>query len=215
METTTRIFEESEKIMGNVNLMRSLSKFRAEASVGKSGRNPMFKSEYTTLGDVLSALAGVHEYGLTFDQYFDNDALITDVMHLESGESFASRIIIKPEKDTPQAFMSCVTYLRRASLMTMFGLNADDDDGNIASATRGAASSNTRPVAGAGGTSSLAPPAPSRPTNQSLKDALTVCASVDEVTGVYKRLFAEKNLSPTEAQLGMLTEAKERLKNGI
>ena len=197
------------------NLMKSLNEFRQASSVGKSGKNPMFKSQYTTLGDVLTAISGASEYGLGWQQFFTGRTLVTIVSHIESGENIRSDIELHPESDKPQAFMSCVTYYRRASLMTMFGLNADDDDGNIASATRGAASSNTRPVAGAGGTSSLAPPAPSRPTNQSLKDALTVCASVDEVTGVYKRLFAEKNLSPTEAQLGMLTEAKERLKNGI
>lgn len=198
------------------NLMKSLNEFRQASSVGKSGKNPMFKSQYTTLGDVLTAISGASEYGLGWQQFFTGRTLVTIVSHIESGENIRSDIELHPESDKPQAFMSCVTYYRRASLMTMFGLNADDDDGNIASATRGAASSNTRPVAGAGGTSSLAPPAPSRPTNQSLKDALTVCASVDEVTGVYKRLFAEKNLSPTEAQLGMLTEAKERLKsNGL
>ena len=198
------------------NLMKSLNEFRQASSVGKSGKNPMFKSQYTTLGDVLTAISGAAEYGLGWQQFFAGRTLVTIVSHIESGENIRSDIELHPESDKPQAFMSCVTYYRRASLMTMFGLNADDDDGNIASATRGAASSTTRPVAGAGGTSSLAPPAPSRPTNQSLKDALTVCASVDEVTGVYKRLFAEKNLSPTEAQLGMLTEAKERLKsNGL
>ena len=197
------------------NLMKALNDFRQASSVGKSGKNPMFKSQYTTLGDVLTAISGASEYGLGWQQFFTGRTLVTIVSHIESGENIRSDIELHPESDKPQAFMSCVTYYRRASLMTMFGLNADDDDGNIASATRGAASSNTRPVAGAGGTSSLAPPAPSRPTNQSLKDALTVCATVDEVTGVYKRLFAEKNLSPTEAQLGMLTEAKERLKNGI
>lgn len=198
------------------NLMKSLNEFRQASSVGKSGKNPMFKSQYTTLGDVLTAISGASEYGLGWQQFFTGRTLVTIVSHIESGENIRSDIELHPESDKPQAFMSCVTYYRRASLMTMFGLNADDDDGNIASATRGAASSNSRPVAGAGGNSSLAPPAPSRPTNQSLKDALTVCASVDEVTGVYKRLFAEKNLSPTEAQLGMLTEAKERLKsNGL
>ena len=198
------------------NLMKALNDFRQASSVGKSGKNPMFKSQYTTLGDVLTAISGASEYGLGWQQFFTGRTLVTIVSHIESGENIRSDIELHPESDKPQAFMSCVTYYRRASLMTMFGLNADDDDGNIASATRGAASSNTRPVAGAGGTSSLAPPAPSRPTNQSLKDALTVCATVDEVTGVYKRLFAEKNLSPTEAQLGMLTEAKERLKsNGL
>ena len=198
------------------NLMKSLNEFRQASSVGKSGKNPMFKSQYTTLGDVLTAISGAAEYGLGWQQFFAGRTLVTIVSHIESGENIRSDIELHPESDKPQAFMSCVTYYRRASLMTMFGLNADDDDGNIASATRGAASSNTRPVAGAGGTSSLAPPAPSRPTNQSLKGALTVCASVDEVTGVYKRLFAEKNFLPTEAQLGMLTEAKERLKsNGL
>jgi len=198
------------------NLMKALNDFRQASSVGKSGKNPMFKSQYTTLGDVLTAISGASEYGLGWQQFFTGRTLVTIVSHIESGENIRSDIELHPESDKPQAFMSCVTYYRRASLMTMFGLNADDDDGNIASATRGAASSNTRPVAGAGGNSSLAPPAPSRPSNQSLKDALTVCASVDEVTGVYKRLFAEKNLSPTEAQLGMLTEAKERLKsNGL
>lgn len=198
------------------NLMKSLNEFRQASSVGKSGKNPMFKSQYTTLGDVLTAISSAADYGLGWQQFFTGRTLVTIVSHIESGENIRSDIELYPESDKPQAFMSCVTYYRRASLMTMFGLNADDDDGNIASATRGAASSNSRPVAGAGGNSSLAPPAPSRPTNQSLKDALTVCASVDEVTGVYKRLFAEKNLSPTEAQLGMLTEAKERLKsNGL
>jgi len=198
------------------NLMKSLNEFRQASSVGKSGTNPMFKSQYTTLGDVLTAVSGAAEYGLGWQQFFTGRTLVTIVSHIESGENIRSDVELRPESDKPQAFMSCVTYYRRASLMTMFGLNADDDDGNIASAARGAASSNTRPAAGAGGSSSLAPPAPSRPSNQILKDALTVCATVDEVTGVYKRLFAEKNFSPTEAQLGMLTEAKERLKsNGL
>ncbi len=214
METTTRIFKKGKTIMGNVNLMRSLSKFRAEASVGKSGRNPMFKSEYTTLGDVLSALAGVHQYGLTFDQYFDNDALVTDVMHLESGESFSSRIIIKPEKDTPQAFMSCVTYLRRASLMTMFGLNADDDDANSATSFAGRAvspSSGDRQKAGGGVVLPTSSPAP-KVTDKTLADALIACASEPEINDVYKRLFSSKNIKATDDQIELFKMKKEKVK---
>jgi hypothetical protein len=200
--------------MGNVELMRSLSKFRAEASVGKSGRNPMFRSEYTTLGDVLNALAGVHEYGLTFDQYFDNDALITDVMHLESGELFSSRIIIKPEKDTPQAFMSCVTYLRRASLMTMFGLNADDDDANSATSFAGRAvspSSGDRQKAGDGVVLPTSSPAP-KITDKTLADALIACANEQEINDVYKRLFSSKNIKPTDDQIELFKMKKEKVK---
>ncbi len=202
--------------MGNVELMRSLSKFRAEASVGKSGRNPMFKSEYTTLGDVLNALADVHEYGLSFDQYFDNDALITEVMHLESGELFSSRIIIKPEKDTPQAFMSCVTYLRRASLMTMFGLNADDDDANGATSFAGRATSPVRDRQKAAGgvllPTSSAAPVSNGITNKVIAEALLICVNEQEVNNVYIRLFSDKKITPTEEQIKLFADRKEKVK---
>lgn len=142
-------------------LFNALGAFRAATTVGKSGKNPMFKSEYTTLGDVLSALSAVGDYGLGFEQHLHDEHLITTVVHLETGESFSSAMVLHPEKQTPQSLIACVTYYRRVQLMTMFGLNADDDDGNLSSGDGGhslaAGASPSGPVrssTGSGGSSS-------------------------------------------------------------
>ncbi len=118
-------------------LVDALGAFRAATTVGKSGKNPMFKSEYTTLGDVLTALTNLSDYGLGFEQHLHDGKLITTVVHAESGDSFSSALTLHPEKQTPQSLIACVTYYRRVQLMTMFGLNADDDDGNLASSDKG------------------------------------------------------------------------------
>ena len=77
---------------------------------------------------------GFRLYGLRFRVY----ALRLRVCGLEPKAiatelSFSSDMPLRPVKPGPQALASCVTYYRRISLMTMFGLNAEDDDGNAAS----------------------------------------------------------------------------------
>lgn len=199
--------------METMKLYQSLAKFRQDATISKSGKNPMFKSEYTTLGDVLSALHNLPDYGLTFSQFFANDLLVTEVIHLETGEKALSQIVIKPEKDTPQAFMSCVTYYRRASLMTMFGLNADDDDGNRASNSGAGWNSPSSPAAAkapAGDVSSVTP-AGAAPTDEQLAAALAACNSVKEVNAVYMRLFKTKGVEPNDSQLAKLKTRKAEL----
>ena len=138
-------------------LFDALGAFRAATTVGKSGKNPMFKSEYTTLGDVLTALADLGKYGLGFEQHLHDGQLVTTVIHLKTGESFSSEMTLHPEKQTPQSLIACVTYYRRVQLMTMFGLNSNDDDGNLASSDRGISlPSGASPV---GGESSSSPSA--------------------------------------------------------
>lgn len=203
----------NEVSKSRTNLFLAMAKYRAEASVGKSGKNPMFKSEYTTLGDVLSALQNIHEYGLSFVQTFAGGKLLTVVVHLDSGERVMSQININPEKNTPQSYISCVTYLRRASLMTMFGLNADDDDGNKATFGGGAKTSSLlRPAK----PSAAIPPKAAGGTisDSQLDAALASCAAVKDVNAVYMRLFKTANIEPTEAQLAKLSVKKESLKNG-
>lgn len=138
-------------------LFYELGEFRRSVTVGKSGRNPMFKSEYTTLGDVLDALQNLVDHGLGFEQHLHDGQLVTTVIHLETGESFSSEMTLHPEKQTPQSLIACVTYYRRVQLMTMFGLNSNDDDGNLASSDRGISlPSGASPV---GGESSSSPSA--------------------------------------------------------
>jgi len=59
----------------------------------------------------------------------------TMVLH-NSGESLTATLTLTPGEDTPQAIGSCVTYARRYTLMSIFGIAPVDDDGNAASETR-------------------------------------------------------------------------------
>jgi hypothetical protein len=196
--------------MENMKLNSALNDFRKAATVGKSGKNPMFKSQYSTLGDVLTALNGIADYGLSFQQFFSDDCIVTVVAHVETNEQFTSAIPVRPEKNTPQSYISCVTYLRRASLMTMFGLNADDDDGNLAS--------------GSGAFPSRSQPKPKRPvvastpaaglaSNDVLSEKLDACASVRDVNALYTTLYGASGIKAPDDQIAMFSKRKEELQN--
>ena len=60
------------------------------------------------------------------------------MLHHESGEYMEyPPLMVKPEKNTPQGVGSAITYSRRYSLSTVFGITSDqDDDGNEASGKR-------------------------------------------------------------------------------
>lgn len=196
--------------MENLKLHAALADVRKAASVGKSGKNPMFKSEYSTLGDVLTALDVLPEYGLSFAQYFQDGALVTTVVHLETGEKISSFLQISPEKDTPQSFISCVTYFRRASLLTMFGLNSNDDDGNLAS--------------GGGAFPSRSQPKPKRPvaastpaaglaSNDVLAEKLDACVTVRDVNALYTKLYGASGIKAPADQIAMFSKRKEEVQN--
>ena len=194
--------------MENMKLNSALNDFRKAATVGKSGKNPMFKSQYSTLGDVLTALNGIADFGLSFQQFFSDDCIVTVVAHVETGEQFTSAIPVRPEKNTPQSYISCVTYLRRASLMTMFGLNADDDDGNLASGS-GAVPSRPQPKPKAPSVAST--PAGGAASNNVLAEKLDACKSVRDVNALYTKLFGASGIKAPDDQITMFAKRKEEL----
>lgn len=190
------------------SLFAALSSYRSATTVGKSGKNPMFKSEYTTLGDVLAALANLQEYDLAFEQHLHQNSLITTVFHLGSGASFSSDIEILPEKNTPQSFISCLTYYRRASLMTMFALNSNDDDGNMSSGRSGPPSL-TRSASAGGGSSDATP---AHPSETDLVLQLNGCKSVREVNALYTRLYSSKGLAISNEHKQLFANRKDEVK---
>ena len=196
--------------MENMKLNSALSDFHKSAIVGKSGKNPMFKSQYSTLGDVLTALNGIADFGLSFQQFFSDDCIVTVVAHVETGEQFTSAIPVRPEKNTPQSYISCVTYLRRASLMTMFGLNADDDDGNLASGS-GAFPSRSQPRPKAPAVAST--PAVGAATSSVLAEKLDACKSVRDVNALYTKLFGASGIKAPDDQIAMFSKRKDELQN--
>lgn len=118
----------------------ALAKFNGEVSkIGKAAENPFFKSKYATLDDIIDVIRPILTVnGLSILQFpgGDGENVIMKTMLLhESGEWIESEpLIMKPVKNDPQAFGSCVTYARRYSLNSFLSLNTgDDDDGNKAS----------------------------------------------------------------------------------
>jgi len=104
----------------------------------KTSTNPHFKSRYADLSACVEAVIdALNENGIALMQKLherpDGIAIETIFVH-ESGESMANGILFFPApKHDPQGFMSCLTYIRRASLMAACGIAPEDDDGNAAS----------------------------------------------------------------------------------
>lgn len=123
----------------------------------KSKTNPMYKSKYADISEIISAIeTPLMENGLSFyhesvEPQNDGYIALQLVLIHESGESMkfgvcefpAGRLAYRKDKQgnvietfmeyTPQTFGSAMTYLRRYTLLSGFGLASEDDDGNQAS----------------------------------------------------------------------------------
>lgn len=130
-------------------LAKALSTAQAEIeNASKDGLNPFFKapgkpngSAYATLASVWEACRGpLTKNGLSVSQLpVSRDGsvgVVTTLLH-SSGQWMRSALFAKPEKDTPQAIGSAITYVRRYALAAVVGVAPEDDDGNEASGNGG------------------------------------------------------------------------------
>ena len=115
-------------------IAKALSNVQQEALLAiKDANNPFFKSKYADLSSVWGVLRGpLSSNGLSVAQplgYAEDGSPIvyTLLMHV-SGQWIRGECRMRPEKDTPQALGSCVTYSRRYSLAAMCGVCPEDDD---------------------------------------------------------------------------------------
>ena len=110
----------------------------AEVKASKDGKNPHFRSTYSTLEEVIAACRKAGQHGLTFTQLIDMDDngrmfVKTIVMHV-NGDNLVSRTpIVAQDLTNPQKMGSGITYAKRYGLQSMLGLPSEDDDGNNAS----------------------------------------------------------------------------------
>ena len=102
----------------------------------KDAENPHFKAGYATLGAVLDLLRPeLQSRSLLLTQTVEGQSLCTTLTDVKDGEQLVSSMDIVLDKATSQGLGSGITYARRYSLTTMFNLDAEDDDGNAASAS--------------------------------------------------------------------------------
>lgn len=111
--------------------------FAAFEAASKDSTNPHFKSKYANLPSVIEAVKpALIANRLFFTQATheaDGGVCIETLVHHESGENMSfGRLFVPANKNDAQAYGSALSYARRYSLMTAFGIPAEDDDGNAA-----------------------------------------------------------------------------------
>ena len=121
-------------------LHKALAKAQSEFPlVKKTDSNPFFKSKYAGLPSVLEVVLPIlHKNGLYITQCPVSEGervgVQTTITHAESGDSVQGSFSMQLSKNDPQGAGSAITYARRYSLVSMLGLNVDeDDDANHAS----------------------------------------------------------------------------------
>jgi len=126
--------------------IKEISKAMAQAfpeitRAGFDKENPHFKSKYASLGAVVEAIKpALSKYGLWFIQRIVPQpgcaAVETVIMHT-SGELISCGITAVPVgRNDAQGYGSALTYAKRYSLSSAFGVVSDeDDDGNVACET--------------------------------------------------------------------------------
>ena len=111
--------------------------FAAIEGATKDTNNPFFKTKYADLGSVVAAIKpALVANDLWFRQASherDGGICIETIVGHASGEEISfGNLFVPAVKNDPQAFGSAMTYARRYSLQSAFGVCPEDDDGNAA-----------------------------------------------------------------------------------
>lgn len=108
----------------------------------KDGKNPHFRSNYSTLESVITAVNQGNQFGLFFTQeieiknYQKDIVIVTTVRHIADDNTYVSKlpiILSQTNMENPQKIGSAITYAKRYTLQAVYGLPSEDDDGNEAS----------------------------------------------------------------------------------
>jgi|SRR6056297_413423 len=107
--------------------------------IKKNKENPYYKSKYFDINQLLEAINPIlKDKGLSINQPLDTEVfnekpfLVLKTVITDGKEEKEYKAII-PQQKSPQDMGSAITYYRRYSLQSLFGLQAEDDDGNNAS----------------------------------------------------------------------------------
>jgi hypothetical protein len=103
-------------------------------SVKKDGKNPHFKSNYATLNEVLDKVKKpLNDMGIVI-LFSPNEMGLTTTLHDTESGTQVDGFMKYVGADTAQKLLACNTYFRRGSLVSLLGLEDEDDDGTTASA---------------------------------------------------------------------------------
>ena len=110
--------------------------FEAKKEIGKISKdstNPFFKSKYFDINGLLEHVEPIlQKHDLLLLQPITDGKVSTVIVDIETGEKVISEMTL-PQLNDPQKLGSCVSYYRRYTLQSLIGLQATDDDANLAS----------------------------------------------------------------------------------
>ena len=123
-------------------LASALSKAQSEMKgAEKKSINPFFNSGYADLHTVIeSSFPHLTKNGLSVVQGNESrpgEVFVTTMLLHESGQWIKSKLKMPIEKVTAQSIGSTITYGRRYGLSAITGIAQYDDDGNVASQSKG------------------------------------------------------------------------------
>tara|TARA_R100000734_G_C3303011_1_gene93514 strand:+ start:778 stop:1191 length:414 start_codon:yes stop_codon:yes gene_type:complete len=107
--------------------------FHKVEALKKDKSNPFYKSYYTDINSILKVVKPILKSEKLFlSQPIIKNEVITVIIDYDTGEIFPERpegIVLETSK--PQERGSEITYYRRYGLLSLLGLEAEDDDANI------------------------------------------------------------------------------------
>lgn len=100
--------------------------------ISKDSKNPFYNSKYFDINTLLKQLHPILcNHRLLLTQPIVEGMVVTRITCLDSNLSIDSSLEL-PEIMDPQKKGSAITYYRRYTLVSLLGLQAEDDDGNLA-----------------------------------------------------------------------------------
>jgi hypothetical protein len=103
-------------------------------TVAKNAKNPHFRNTYADINALISSVEPILlSKGLLLLQPIRDGKQYTEIHDIESGEKVESYLELNSSL-LPQPLGSAITYFRRYTLQSLLSLQADDDDGQRASA---------------------------------------------------------------------------------
>ena len=114
--------------------------FEAKKEIGaitKDAKNPFFKSNYFDVNSLLREVEPIlQKHGLLLLQPIIDGRVRTEIRDADkdgsTNESFVFSEMQLPNIQDPQKLGSAITYYRRYTLQSLLGLQAEDDDANLA-----------------------------------------------------------------------------------
>ena len=111
--------------------------FEAKKEIGKISKdstNPFFKSKYFDINSLLEHVEPIlQKHDLLVLQPIMRNRVVTQIVNIEDAEHIVFSEMELPQLTDPQKLGSAITYYRRYTLQSLLGLQAEDDDANLAS----------------------------------------------------------------------------------